>query len=156
VKKVEQFVREHSLFEGMDPSQVTFIAGCGRLRRFAKGDYLTRENDPADAFYLLLEGRAVIETHRHNEPPTPLLTLGENDVVGWSWLIPPYRSQFDARALSDLRTVELDGRCIRNKCETDQQMGYQLLKRLSSVLVSRIHGARLQLLDIYGGKSLGP
>ncbi|GAB3096289.1 cyclic nucleotide-binding domain-containing protein [Aestuariicella hydrocarbonica] len=149
MKTVAQFVSEHSLFKGMKPDQVDFIASCGQLRRFAEGDYLTRENDPADFFYLLLEGHAVIETHQHNQPPVPLLSLTDNDIIGWSWLIPPYRYQFDARALSRLRTVRLDGRCIRAKCDTDPALGFELLKRLAAVLVQRIHGARFQLLDVY-------
>ena len=149
MKTVTQFVREHSLFAGMDQDQVDYVAGCGQLRRFKEGDYLTRENDPADYFFLLLEGRALIETHQHNLPAAPLLTINANDIVGWSWLIPPYRYQFDARATTNLRTVELNGRCIRDKCEGDPALGYELLKRLASVMVSRIHGARFQLLDVY-------
>ena len=152
MKTVKEFVRDHSLFEGMDSDQVEFIAGCGQLRRFAEGDYLTRENDAADNFFLLLEGSAVIETHQHNQAPAPLLSLSTNDIVGWSWLIPPYRYQFDARAVTPLRTVQLDGRCIREKCENDPKLGYQLLKRLAAVMVSRIHCARFQLLDVYSAE----
>ena len=155
MKTVADYVREHALFDGMDPAQVEFIAGCGRLRRFHEGEYLTRENDAADHFFLLLEGRVVIETHRINQPPAPLLTLSANDIVGWSWLIPPYRYQFDARALTPVRTVELNGQCIRGKCETDNCLGYALLKRLTSVMVDRIHGARMQLLDVYGAATPG-
>lgn len=155
VKTVAEFVREHALFDGMQSAQVDFIAGCGQLKRFAAGDYLVRESDPADHCYLIVEGRVVIETHRHNQPPAPLLTLNANDIIGWSWLIPPYRYQFDARAVSDLRTVQLDGRCIRDKCEADPVLGYQLLKRISSVMASRIHCARFQLLDVYGSAAQG-
>ncbi len=155
MKSVAQFVREHSLFEGMDAGQVDFIAGCGQLQRSAVGNYLTRENDPADCFYLLLEGRVAIETHRPNQPAVPLLTLNANDVVGWAWLIPPYRYQFDARAVTPLRTVRLDARCIRDKCETDPTLGYELLKRLSAVMLSRLQCARIQLLDLYANPSTG-
>lgn len=154
MKTVAEFVADHALFAGMDRAQLDFIAGCGQLQRFQAGDYLTRESEPADRFYLLLEGRAVIETHHPHQPPVPLLTLNANDMIGWSWLIPPYRYQFDARAVTDLRTVQMDGRCIRNKCEADPVLGYALLKRLSGVLVSRIHGARFQLLDVYAGQTV--
>ncbi len=149
MKTIAEFIREHSLFQGMTPAQVNFIADCGQLKRFSAGDFLTRENDPADYCYLLIEGRAVIETHQHNQPPAPLLTLSANDIVGWSWLTPPYRYQFDARALTDLHTVQLNGRCIREKCEADPALGYEMLKRLASVMISRIHCARFQLLDVY-------
>lgn len=151
MKTVADLVREHALFAGMDPTQVDFIAGCGQLKRFACGDYLVRENDPADHCYLIMAGRALIETHQHNRPPVPLLTLNANDIVGWSWLTPPYRYQFDARAITNLRTIQLDGRCIRRKCDSDPALGYELLKRLAAVMVSRINCARFQLLDVYGG-----
>ena len=149
MKTVAAFVDEHPLFDGLDREQSAFVAGCGRLRRFDAGDVLARENDPADCFYLLIEGRAVIETHQHNRPPVPLLSLNTGDVIGWSWLIPPYRWQFDARAVSDLRTVELDGRCLRDKCETDPRLGFDLLKRLAAMMAERIHSTRFQLLDVY-------
>lgn len=155
LKTVADFVREHALFEGMDSAQVEFIAGCGELHRFAAGHYLARENEPADYFYLLLEGRAMIETHRHNQPPAPLLTLNDGDVIGWSWLVPPYRWQFDVRAVSDLRSVRLDGRCLRQKCESDTRLGFELLRRLAAMMAARIHGTRFQLLDVYGANAPG-
>ena len=156
MKTVAEFVREHALFAGMDGGQVDFISGCGQLTRFTTGDYLVRENDPADYCYLIVEGRAVIETHRHNQPPSPLLTLSSNEIIGWSWLIPPYRYQFDARAVTDLRTVRLDGRCIREKCEDDPALGYQLLKRVAAAMASRIHCARFQLLNVYSSHNPSP
>lgn len=146
---VADFIRQHSFFAGLEPQHVDFIAGCGKLRRFKANEYLGRENEPADYFYLLLEGRAVIETHQNSQPTVPLLTLGEQEVVGWSWLFPPYRWHFDARAISALRTVEMDGRCLRDKCEQDAKLGFDLMRRLAMVMMSRLHAARFQLLDVY-------
>ena len=155
MKTVADFVIGHPLFAGLASDKADFIAGCGKLRRFPAGDFLARENDAADYFYLLLEGRVAIETHLPNRPASTFLTLNPGDVVGWSWLLPPYRWQFDARAISDLRTIELDGRCLRDKCETDTELGFQLLRRLTTTLVARIHCARLQLLDFYGNGQNG-
>lgn len=150
MKTVAQLVDQNPLFAGMNPDQVNFIAQCGSLQRFAEGELLARENAPADTFYLLLEGRAAVEVHYPNQSPVPLVTLGANDVVGWSWLIPPYRWEFDIRALSAVRSVQFNGRCLREKCEADPSLGFDLLRRLVAEMASRIHQARFQLLDVYG------
>lgn len=151
MKTVAEFVHQHPLFNGMDPARVDFIAGCGSLQRFAEGELIARENQPADSFYLLLEGRAAIEVHHPNQPAVPVMTLGANDVVGWSWLIPPYRWEFDIRAVTPLRTVQFDGRCLRDKCEADTAMGFDLLRRLLATMAARVHQSRFQSLDVYRG-----
>ena len=150
MKTVAQFVHQHPLFAGMESEQVDFIAQCGGLHRFAEGELIARENEPANTFYLLLEGRVAIEVHRPNQPPVSLITLGANEVVGWSWLIPPYRWEFDIRAVTPLRTVQFDGRCLRDKCEADPAMGFDLLRRIMATMAARIQHTRFQLLDIYG------
>lgn len=151
MKTVTEFVHEHPLFAGMDGEHVDIIAGCASLQRFNAGELIARENEEANTFYLLLEGRAAIEVHQPNQPPIPLVTLATGDVAGWSWLIPPYRWEFDIRAVSDLRTVQFDGRCLREKCEADPALGFALLRRMMTTMAARVQHARFQLLDIYGG-----
>jgi CRP-like cAMP-binding protein len=77
-------------------------------------------------------------------------TVGPGELLGWSWLMPPYRWHFDARALEQTRALSFDGTCIRNKCETDHRLGYELMKRLAYVFTQRLEASRLQLLDVYG------
>jgi len=69
--------------------------------------------------------------------------------VGWSWLVPPYQWHFDMRAVSDVRAFSIDGRCLRNKCESDSCFGYQMMKRFSTLMAERLEATRLQLLDLY-------
>ena len=76
-------------------------------------------------------------------------TLGGGDVLGWSWLIPPYRWGFDARAVEMTRAIALDGKCLRGKCEEDHEMGYDLVKRVASSLGERLDATLLRLLDMY-------
>ncbi len=86
-------------------------------------------------------------------PPLVLQTVGAGDILGWSWLIPPYHWMFDAVALEPTRTIALDGRCLRGKCEADRVLGYELLKRFAHIMEQRLQATRLQLLDLYGGQS---
>ena len=77
-------------------------------------------------------------------------TRGEGEVVGWSWLMQPYRWHFDARALDTVRALAFDGECLRGKLEHDHELGFQLLSRFSTILVEQIEQTRLRLLDVYG------
>jgi hypothetical protein len=77
-------------------------------------------------------------------------TAGEGEMIGLSWLIPPYRWRYDAKALELVRAIALDATCLRNKCEADHHLGYELMKRFVPVMVDRLHTTRLQLLDVYG------
>jgi hypothetical protein len=77
-------------------------------------------------------------------------TLGEGEVLGWSWLFPPYRWHFDARAVDMVRAIAMDGKCLRTKCDADPALGYEMVKRVASVVMQRLEAARMQLVDVYG------
>lgn len=77
-------------------------------------------------------------------------TLSAGDVLGWSWLFPPYHTHFGARAIEPIRALSLDAKCLRNKCEEDHDLGYEFMKRFSEVVIQRLQATRLQLLDVYG------
>jgi CRP-like cAMP-binding protein len=154
VKGLEQLLADHPFFRGMEPGDVGLIAGCGANARFSAGEYLFREGEPADRFYLLRSGRVVVEVHDPARGRITVLSAGEGDVLGFSWLMPPYRWVFDARALELTRAVVFDGTCLREKCEADPRLGYDLLKRVTGVMMHRLEAASVQLLDVYGGARL--
>jgi CRP/FNR family cyclic AMP-dependent transcriptional regulator len=82
-----------------------------------------------------------------------LQTVSEGEVLGWSWLLAPYRWRFGARTLQPTRALAFDGKCLRGKCEDDHDLGYELLKRFTNVVTERLEATRLQLLDLYGASS---
>jgi hypothetical protein len=84
-----------------------------------------------------------------------ITTLGAGELVGWSWLFPPYRWHFDARATELTRTIAFDGACLRDKCEQDHDLGYELMRRFASLMLDRLQATRLQLLDVYGRAPVG-
>ncbi len=151
MKGLEQLLAEHPFFAGMEPKDLALIAGCGTNARLEAGDYLFREGEPADRFYLLRSGRAVVEVHDPARGTITVLSAGEGEVLGFSWLMPPYRWVFDARALELTRALVFDGACLRDKCEADARLGYDLLKRVTGVMMQRLEAASVQLLDVYGG-----
>lgn len=151
IETIDQLLQHHPFFRDLDPGYLELVAGCGQNVVFESGDYLGREGEPADQFFIIRRGRVAIELHRPHQGPLVIDTAGEGEVVGASWLFPPYRWQFDARALEPIGVVALDGACLRGKCEDDPRLGYQLMKRFAEILVERLESARLRLLDLYGG-----
>lgn len=150
MKTVADLLRGHAFFAGLPEATTSFIAGCGRNVVFEEGAYLLREGDPADRFFILRHGRVALEHGLPGRPPQLFLTLGPDEVLGASWLVEPYRSQHDARALSQVRAVAFDAACLRAKCDAEPAVGYALMKRFVPELVRRMQSARMQALDLYG------
>jgi CRP/FNR family cyclic AMP-dependent transcriptional regulator len=150
---LETILAEHPFLKGLAPPHIELIAGCASNVRFNKGDHIFREDEEADRFYLVRHGLVALDVFVPQRGPVTIDTIQEGEVLGWSWLFPPYRWHFDARALQLTRAVAFDGKCLREKCETDLHLGYDLVTRFAQVIVQRLQSARLQLLDLYGDAS---
>lgn len=148
----ERILHEHPFFQGMDEAHLVTLVGCASNVRFKPGSQIFRRGDPADAFYILRSGKVAVDVGSPDRGTLTVATLGEGEVIGWSWLFPPYQWHHNARAVEDTLAVTLDGRCLRGKCETEPALGYELMKRFSAMMVERLTAAQLQLLDIYGGR----
>ncbi|HET7855171.1 MAG TPA: cyclic nucleotide-binding domain-containing protein [Gaiellaceae bacterium] len=150
MQTLDEIVAEAPLFAGLEQHHLETIAACSTTAGFEEGDYVFREGQQADVFYLLRRGTVALETFAPTRGAIRLTTIHEGDVLGWSWLFPPYRWHFDARAIEALRAVAFDGTCLRRKCADDHDLGYELMLRFADVMVSRLQASRLQLLDVYG------
>jgi len=150
VQTLDEIVGESPVFAGLTDERLELIAGCARNVGFASGERVFREGEPADIFYLVRKGRVALSTHAPARGSVVIETLDPGEVVGWSWLFPPHVWQFDARAVDDVRAVAFDGACLRGKCESDNALGYELMRRFASVMIDRLQHTRLRLLDLYG------
>jgi CRP/FNR family cyclic AMP-dependent transcriptional regulator len=153
IRGLETLLAEHPFFKGLEPSYLSFIAGCGTNVTFQAGQYIFHEGDPADHFYIIRHGKVQREIFVPERGPLPIDTLAEGDVLGWSWLFPPYQRFSDARAMELTRAIALDGACLRDKCDEDHHLGYELMKRLAPLVTKRLQAAMLQLIDLYGNAS---
>jgi CRP/FNR family cyclic AMP-dependent transcriptional regulator len=153
MKTLDELVADSPIFNGLDQASLELIAGCGQNAVFEAGEYLFREGDEANVFYLVRHGRVMVQTFVPGRGEVTLDTVDEGEIVGWSWLFPPYRWHFDARALELVRVVAFDGACLRGKCADDNVLGYDLLMRFSQVMADRLEATRLQLLEIHGSAS---
>ena len=147
---LEPLLRGHKFFAGLDPDHLAVITGCASNVVFAAGAFLFREGTPADAFFLIREGRLALEIAAPNRGPLVLQTLDAGDVAGFSWLIEPHRWEFDGRAVERVHAIQMDGACLRGKCDSDPRLGYELMRRFAGLATNRLQATRLQLLDVYG------
>lgn len=151
-RDLADLVAAHPLAIGLPEAVVRQLAGCARNVAFSRGEMLVAEDEPADALYLLRRGRVAIEIHGP-EGALVVETVGPGAIVGWSWLVPPYRYRFDARALEAVGAVEVDAACLRAKAQSDPELGWLLLQRVAGALVERLQATRLRLLDLYGNRA---
>jgi CRP-like cAMP-binding protein len=152
---LESVLREVPLFRGLGERELGLLAGCGSNVRFADGDVLVREGERADTFFVIRHGGVALETYAPARGAVTIETLDAGEVVGWSWLFPPYRWHFDVRALAPVRATVFDGACLRGKCDADPKLGYDLMSRFAQVLIERLQSTRLRLLDVYGDGRAG-
>lgn len=150
MENLERILSGHPFFAGLDKAFLELACGCAKNARFEAGEFIAHEGEAADAFYLLREGRVALQVAAPGRGSATFLTLGPGEVFGVNWLVPPYRWSYDARAVERTRVIAMDGLCLRNKCESDHNMGYDLMKRLMPIVVDRLHTTRLQFLDLYG------
>lgn len=156
MRTIDDLLADVPALAGMAPEHLTLIAGCAVNRVFADGEYLARENEPANSFFVLREGSVALETYVPQRGALVIETLHEHELVGWSWLVPPYRTHFDVRAVGTTHTIAFDGACLRGKCDDDPALGYELLSRFAQVIVERLQATRLRLIDVYGHVPGGP
>jgi CRP-like cAMP-binding protein len=153
MKTIAELLSEIPVFVGLAEEHRDLIGGCGRNVVLGRGDYVFREGDPANVFYAIRSGSVALELGI----PTTLIieTLHAGDVLGWSWLFPPYRVRYDARAMEDVHAIAFDGACLREKCDADHDLGYELMRRFSQIITERLQATRLRLLDVYGAPLTG-
>jgi CRP/FNR family cyclic AMP-dependent transcriptional regulator len=151
MRTLDQVVLDSAVFADLCEGCAEQLVGCANTIGFEAGETLFREGEPADVFYVMRRGRVALELYVPGRGPLAIETVDPGEVVGWSWLFPPYTWHFDARAVTSVRAIEVNGACLRAKCDDDPLLGYELMQRFSAVLVDRLNATRLQLADLYGG-----
>jgi CRP/FNR family transcriptional regulator, cyclic AMP receptor protein len=150
MQNLESVVAALPMFEGLKPEHVRLISGCASTMTYGAGEFMGREGDPADRFWVIRQGRVALELHAPGRGSVTIQTIGDDEIVGWSWLVPPYQLRFDVHAVVSTRALAFDGRCLREKIASDPEFGFELLQRFSRVMLRRMEAMSLQLLDLYG------
>ena len=150
-----QILLQHPFIQGLGEDHLKTLIGCAKNVRFQEGEYVIREGEAASKFFLIRTGRVALEVEVSGHGGLRIQTSGPGEVLGWSWLIAPYRWHYSGFAVADTRAISLDGECLRKKCEADSSFGYEMLKRLAEVMERRVEATRMQLIDMYGLTTTG-
>ena len=149
---VAQLLSEHPFLAGIGGEHLAKLQGCCRasLVTFKAGYQIFKEGQEADACYLIESGDVALQVFTPGPGPARTIeTLHSGDVLGWSWLFPPYRWSFDAKAITQVQAISLDGTLLRQAKDADVAFGYELMRRFGRIVVKRLQATRLQLLDVY-------
>jgi len=143
----------HPFLAGMNHTQLTLLTGCAVARHFNMGQTILREGEFANGFYLIETGRVALESEAGFGESILIQTIGAGDLLGWSWMFPPYVWQFTARAIDPTAALFFYAAILREYCEKDHSLGYELLKRISAVMVTRLHAAHQQMLSLHAHRA---
>lgn len=140
------------LLSGLSGAEFEFLESVSEEVHFRSGDVLFEEDGVADTFYIILEGKVGLEMTSPGKPPIVIQTLGDGELVGVSWLFPPHRWNWRARAVTEVTGIAFDAATVRAQSEIDPMLARQVLGVVAKEAVSRLHSTRVQLLDLYGTK----
>jgi CRP/FNR family transcriptional regulator, cyclic AMP receptor protein len=147
----------HPFLAGMNRTQLALLTDCAMAAHFKTGQTILREGEFANRCYLIETGKVVVESGGKFCEPMVIETIGAGDLLGWSWMFPPYIWHFTARAIEPTTAIFFFGTILREYCEKDHSLGYELLKRISAVMVKRLQAAHKQILSVCSrGTSLEP
>src|SRR6476659_3359541 len=153
---IKEKIAEHPFLKGFKAEHLEVLARHAREVELKEGQILFRENEAAYAFFLLLDGRVSLESHVARDGDIPVQILTGGDVLGWSWLFPPFTWHFQARALLPTRAIFVDGASLLVACENDPDLGYDLVQRMAQVVMTRLQATRRYLVEFKDADALQP
>ena len=139
----------HPFLAGMKHTQLTLLTDCAVARHFKTNQTILREGEFANGFYLIENGKVALEAEADFGESMLIQKIGPGDLLGWSWMFPPYVWQFTTRPIEPTNTLFFYAAILREYCEKDHSLGYELLKRISAVMVRRLQAAHAQMLSLY-------
>lgn len=145
---LEEQLRFHPFLRGLDERSVRTLAECAEAVRFEADQAIFEAGRPADRVYLIRTGTVAVEVQEEGRSPRLIQTLREGELLGWSWLFPPHRWTFGARASTLTQALALDAECLRHRFEADRELGYRFLLRVAEVMAERLESARRQVSEL--------
>jgi CRP/FNR family cyclic AMP-dependent transcriptional regulator len=138
----------HPFLAGMNGAQLALLTDCAVVVHFDPGQVIFREGEFANRFYLIETGKVILESSGRFGNPVVIDKVAAGDLLGWSWMFPPYVWHFTARAVEPTEAIFFYGTILREYCERDHALGYELFKRMSAVMIKRLQAARDKMLAI--------
>ncbi|MBB3058807.1 Crp/Fnr family transcriptional regulator [Mucilaginibacter gotjawali] len=150
MKTLELAIAKHPFFDDLPEEDIRSIAGQANIVNFKEGDVLFKEGDDADKFYLIIKGKVALETYTPGRGVINIQTVEDGEMLGWSWLVAPYKYRFAAKVITKTEMIVINGTQLRADCEKKPVLGYEMMKRMVRAIALRLEQTRLMLMDIYG------
>ncbi len=145
-RELEAAVAAHPFLIGINADHIRLLADCAMRSQFAAGQVIFEKGNTANRFYLIERGKVALESSAGDQV-VRIDEVGDGDLLGWSWIFPPYVWHFDARAIEPTTALFLYGAILREYCENVPALGYVLFKRMSEVMMRRLQAARVKLSE---------
>lgn len=145
-QSIAEYLSSHEFFFGLNDNFLQFLCECASEFAIKKGQILFQQGENADKFYIVRSGRISIQIPAIIGPNLEIQTLGKDQVLGWSWLIPPFKWNFQAMPEEDSELIMFDGATILERCEQEPRFGYELLKKFSALMSIRLDAARQKMM----------
>ena len=152
MKTLNEIIDNHPFWNGLELGEYRGLHECASTVHFGEQQSIFEEGAEADRFYLIENGRVALGTYVTGRGVVTIQTIGEGDVLGWSWLFPPYRWHFSAKSIQETEAIVFDANRLREMAEADPRFGYLLAMRLGELVLHRLQATRMQLLDFYGDR----
>jgi len=143
---LQEIVTAHPFVKGMKPEHQAVLYDCARVVQYDPGTVLFNEGEPASEFYLVETGKVILEVHDPGEETALVAKVGPEGCFGWSWLYPPFVWHLSARVVEPTTALVLNGARLLIHAEEDHDFGYELMKRVSRILINRLQSTRRELL----------
>lgn len=114
------------------------------------GTRIFEEGRRADRFWIIRSGQVELDIRVPGRRAVVIDTLGRDDLLGWSWLFPPYLWHLGAAAVHPVDALEFDAATVRALCDADADVGRVVYKYVAQTVAERLHGTRTRLITLYG------
>ena len=152
-ESLEARVALHPFAAGMKATHLALLTSCAVATHFRNRQVILRAGEFANCFYLIESGAVSLESSAALDDQVRLETIGPVDLLGCSWMFPPYVWQFTARATAPVSALFFCGAILRAHCEKDPTLGYEFLKRVSAAMMQRMQAARQNMLALHSGRT---
>ncbi|AVZ76745.1 hypothetical protein SLUN_35690 [Streptomyces lunaelactis] len=132
------------------------LLGMAREVSIPEGTRIFEEGGRAERFWIIRSGTVTLDIRVPGQwHPVTIESLGFGELVGWSWLFPPYVWQLGAEAMTPVRAQEFDAQTVRMMMDADPAFGSAIGQWVGRVLAHRLQTARIRLLDLYAPHGSG-
>ena len=148
-ESIKLYLNEHEFFKGMNREFLDLVCRNMVEEEFENQQCVFQQDSSAEHFYIIRNGKVNVEVPSLVGAPLVLQSLTDDGVLGWSWLIPPYKWRFEASAAQPSTLLTFDGTALRDHCEQNPSFGYDILKRFATLMMYRLDAARIQAIEAF-------